>query len=244
MTLLTLITPTSGRPEAFTLLEDWIVRQTWIGNLQWIVATDTPDGYEFRDNQDVVRRPPVPGECGRSSQGRNLLAALERVEGDRILIVEDDDWYGPHYIARMMDALDRSELVGCAPSLYYNLRTLMWQDCRNHAHASLAQTGFRASVLPAFRRCIESTAKFIDMALWKHPTLQHTGSRALIRNNHLYVGMKGMPGTPGICNFHRQRQQGKRDSDDMATLRRWMGPHAQDADVYARVRAGMETTAA
>lgn len=217
--MLTLVTPTDGRPEAFALLEGWIAAQDWPEAFQWIVAGRNLDGYQFRCNQTIV----VPGERkGVHPLNRNLLAALEHVEGDAVLIVEDDDWYAPSYLRTMAGLLDRADLVGITPARYYHARARRFRQHANTEHASLAQTGLRLAALPALAEACRGRSPFLDRVLWR----DFAGSKRLEDRPGLHVSVKGLPGTAGIGTGHHA-DMGQPDPDGR-TARLWGLPAAYD----------------
>jgi hypothetical protein len=226
---LTLITPTGARRKQFALLESYIRRQTYSGPLQWIVVDDAEPATQVTMGQDYLR-PEKLWQPGRNTQARNIRMALQEVVYDKILMIEDDDWYGPAYLTQMDVWLGGSdELVGEIPARYYNVATRNYRVFANTAHASLCQTGFRKSLIPLVDE-ICAQGEWIDAALFRlAPT------RRLIREANV-VGIKGMPGRAGQVAGHA-RGFGKVWSGDpeLETLRRWIG---RDADNYAEYYLG------
>lgn len=218
----TLITPTGGRPEAFALCERWAERQTYRGEIQWLVADDGPVDTPCTMGQTVIR-PEPRWNPGQNTQFRNILAMLPLVKFDRIVAWEDDDHYAPTYVETMVRRLDEAALVGEFPSRYYNVRDRRWRDCGNSDHASLCQTAMRAETLPALKRICEQQ-QWIDMALWPR-----VADKKLFPG-HENVGIKGMPGRPGQVRAHRITI-GMSSDPDLSALRSWIG---EDAEVYRR----------
>lgn len=77
---------------------------------QWIVVDDGPTTMPLTLQQTLIR--PQPLWSGENTQRRNLLAALNALETDFILIIEDDDWYSPDYVAGMVSQLEDHGVVG------------------------------------------------------------------------------------------------------------------------------------
>ena len=102
---LTVITPTGDRPEALALLQRWIQNQTRRPD-QWLIVDDgkIPVNPKHFPTASVIRREPRAGEG--HSLGLNLAMALPFVLGDKVVIMEDDDFYGRDYLKTMADALD------------------------------------------------------------------------------------------------------------------------------------------
>lgn len=84
---LTVLTPTGSRPEAFALCEKWMARQTYKGAIQWICADDGDVPTRFTMGQKVIYRDAKPGVVTLAD---NLLAAIGHVEGEKVVVVEDD----------------------------------------------------------------------------------------------------------------------------------------------------------
>jgi hypothetical protein len=217
--LLTLITPTRDRSRCFGLLESYIARQDYRGEYVWIVVNDGAEEYTYNLGQVVIRRDPssdtLPSIC------HNYLAALPHVQGDKVLAIEDDDFYGPNFLSVMCEALDRADLVGSVPAKYYNLISHRWQVMRNTQHASLAQTGFTKAVLPMFEFLAGMGDVYIDMLLWAHAQTEKVKT-LLIENNGLHIGMKGLWGTAGIGLGHNPAS-GTLDNG-LRKLQEWLGP--------------------
>jgi len=222
---LTIITPTSDRPEAFQLCQRWMARQTYAGEVQWIVADDGREAATCTMGQEHIRRPPA--ETPRESFLGNLLAALQRVRHDKVVFIEDDDWYAPEYLARMDRWLDQADLVGEAGARYYHLPTRRYHFCGNTHHASLAQTGLRAERLPKVADEIcRSHTTFVDVRLWRRWSAGW--KKRLMPQTTLSAGIKGLPGKRGIGIGHRLDDRHPVDADG-SVLRQWIGA---DADIY------------
>lgn len=101
---LTVVTCTGGRPELFALCRRWVERQT-MAPTRWLVTTDCGD-HPDAPSADIVRIPDDfdVAQVGTPSRAtRALVYALRLVEPDSaVVIMEDDDWYGPRYIAELM----------------------------------------------------------------------------------------------------------------------------------------------
>jgi hypothetical protein len=224
--VLTLITPTHGRPQAFALLERWISRQTYKGPMEWIVGLDSdPAEYAFTMGQTVWASSPMP-----NSMLSNLSFALPRAKGDLIAFVEDDDWYHPEYLQNLVEAnYPASDMIGTGPAHYYRVTDRTWRCMGNKGHCSLAQTAIPARTVPKLLEIIAKGRTNIDMQLWTTPgltkqRLANTASDGRL----LHVGIKGMPGTPGIGVGHGPDFNGRPDPEGKQ-LREMMG---EDAEAY------------
>jgi hypothetical protein len=227
--MLTLITPTRDRPEAFALLERWIGPQLPAG-CEWLVVNDGTAEYACTRGQQVLRRDPA-NDRHLHSLCANVLEALDYARGDKVLIVEDDDWYAPGYIEAIAAALDHADIAGFAPALYYRADTRVHRCMNNRRHCSLAMSGFRAELIPVVREIASRGRPYIDIALWSETRpLRQTflpNTHKLGAERIMHVGMKGLPGTPGIGVGH---SMSGRDDRGLEILRQWMGG---DADAYA-----------
>jgi len=209
----TLITPTADRPKAFALCEKWMGRQTF-KDVQWIVVDGGESAVNCTMGQEYIRNP----FSGSSIQNftSNLREGVKRARADKILIIEDDDWYSPNYVEVMVEALD-TDLVGQIPPRYYNIRTRKYRVF-NVNRASLCCTGFRSTLIPAFLRILDLGTCYVDIHLWRS-----TESKKVIRRNDS-VGIKGLPGKAGLAPAHLNFR-GTPDKN-YKVLRQWIGADA------------------
>jgi hypothetical protein len=242
---ITAITPTGGRPLSFGLCRKWMAHQTRRID-RWIIvddgrtpmqADDVPKGALY------IRREPRRDDPAFTLD-LNLKAALPHIDGDKILIIEDDEYYAPGYIAEMARRLDSFEVVGICQSKYYHLPTGGYQQIGNTGHASLAETGFRKSFLPAFASLIQNgdNSKWPDDKLWRYVNATKGQANRITsllfvdKGDPLYVGMKGLPGRTGIGAGHKTTMYHAKDGKDRAQLKAWI---PKDYQVYLDVLAGM-----
>jgi hypothetical protein len=226
--VLTLLTATGARPQAWAICERLMARQDYTGRVRWIVVDDgaEPQPVTFaREGWRVeVVRPAPAWQPGQNTQARNLLAGLGAVPADaRLVVIEDDDWYAPDWLSTAAAQLARAELVGECRARYYNLSLRRGRQLSNSAHASLCSTAMRGSAISRFRHICATAPKFIDLDLWRRHASRHlfTGGRV--------VGIKGLPGRGGIGMGHRDDFRGTHDPD-LSLLRQWIG---NDVELYA-----------
>jgi glycosyltransferase involved in cell wall biosynthesis len=218
---ITLITPTGDRPEAFELTRKWIASQT-VQPDQWIVVDDgfTELPEHLRKDIDYIRR--VPKKNEGHTLTLNIKEAVKHIEGDIILIIEDDDWYGPRYIETMWKYLQMYDLVGEAYARYYHLVAMKYRRIGNNAHASFCQTGFVKRLLPIFIQCIEGDP-YIDARLWNVVT-EH---KFLIKDTDdvlkIHCSLKGLKGRKGIGSGHNESAEYYNVDVGLEYLRRWVG---------------------
>jgi len=188
----------------------------------------------FRQSDTYIR-----GETGlppAESFRSNLLAGMEAVEYDKVLIIEDDDWYHPCYVAMMTALLDVRPLVGSARAKFYNVRHRKYLVHNNTSHASLCQTGFRRELFPKVIEILQNSGSLIptgpqqlDGTLWRRSGIP-AGHKLLLPESPHVVGIKGMPGLPGLGIHHRAEElRGYTDDPELLQLREWIG---SDAEFY------------
>ena len=228
--MLTLLTTTGLRPEAWELCKRWMRQQDYKGQVKWVVVDDGEKPMNMsgipRGWQLVAVYPAPTWKPGMNTQARNLREGLGYIEDDeRVVIIEDDDYYAPQYLRAVDQWLDNADLVGECNSRYYNVKTRRWAYCGNHKHCSLMSTAVKGPALEVLRRMVDVSGenkKFIDIELWTLFRLD-----TMICETTLTVGIKGLPGRPGIGVGHRL-SSGPTDHTGR-TLRQWIG---DDAEAY------------
>lgn len=225
--MLTLLTATGARPQAWAICERLMARQDYAGPVRWVIVDDGPEpqpvSFQRAAWELIVIRPAPFWRTGQNTQARNLLKGLPAVgASDRLVICEDDDWYAPDWLTHVAGQLERAELVGEQRARYYNIALRRGRQLSNTHHSSLCSTAMRGSALEAFRRSCGQQPKFIDLHLWRHARSRHLFS------GHRVVGIKGLPGRGGIGMGHRNNFSGVDDRDG-ALLREWIG---EDARLY------------
>ena len=220
--MLTLLTATGARPVAWAICEKLMARQDYTGDVRWVVVDDGPEPQPVTFSRpgwsvEVIRPEPF-WKPGQNSQSRNLLAGLEVILADeQVIIIEDDDYYAPNWLTVVAEKLESLDLVGLNRAKYYNLKMKKYRQMGNVNHSSLCSTAMRGEALKVFRAVCEPRHKFIDMALWRDVE----GSKHLFNGQNV-IGIKGLPGRPGIGCGHSKAFKGKQD-DDGSVLRLWLG---------------------
>lgn len=209
------------RPQAWAICERLMAAQDYPGPVRWVIVDDGPQAQPvtFRRSGwslEVVRPEPF-WRAGENTQARNLLAGLAGLPQDaRVAIIEDDDWYAPDWLTTVERELDCAELVGERRSRYYNLSVRRGRELPNSSHASLCSTALRGGAIDALRWACRSGETFIDKLLWQQHRSKH------LFDGHRVVGIKGLPGRPGIGIGHRPEFRGHEDPNG-ALLRQWIG---------------------
>jgi len=202
------ITCTGDRPEAFKLCAEYLGRQT-VKPDEWVVVDD---GVKYKVTQEMCEASGVKDiklihrarakDDPNHTLTINMLEALDKVTGENIIIMEDDDWYAPNYIETMIDGLMSGDLCGTQGIYYWNIPKKCYQFVgKSVDHASLCQTAFRRNVIPV----LEDICKYeyvqngiIDISIWE----KWKGSINLMEYSDLVVGIKGLPGRPGMTSGH------------------------------------------
>jgi hypothetical protein len=162
------------------------------------------------------------------------LAAIPEVRHDKVLFIEDDDWYAADYVETMADAMETrgAQMIGTSRSLYYHVPSRRWRVMQNQGTASLCQTGMEAHALPFLKDACVQRPEAIDWWLWQYG----------LRRSHLLaidrcVGIKGLPGRPGIGVGHKPERHPEQWTADpkLTVLREWIG---NDVELYREFLGG------
>jgi hypothetical protein len=232
----TIITPTGDRPEPFALCYQYMRRQT-IQPTEWIIIDDG-----VLNKQHV---PPFPVEMKVTYIRRyrkqsdpahtlpaQMMEALQYVNTDRILIVEDDDWYRADYCERMMEMFDEhpdAQLIGQGQAVYYHIPLRKYFQMVNADRASFCQTGFRSSLIPQVHKaCQRTDDPFIDLRLWRGTKENFL----LLNQSPMCVGIKGLPGRVSLRTIgHKGIHPGFKPDPDGSKLKSLIG---RDAALYEK----------
>jgi hypothetical protein len=235
--LVTIITCTGSRPEAFARAELQMQRQTYKGPIDWIVVDDSePQTIMTIPKTSNIKqhyfRGPVLWTPSINTQRPNMHEALLHVnpESTAILVAEDDDFYAPDYIETLLFLLNRYDCVGEANNKYYAIKSRSYKEWKNLGHASLCSTGLRYSQYQILYDAVNSGELFMDMAFWRKALERNTKSVLFIGLN-VGVGIKQMPGRHGIGAGHDPEGQGFIKDPGFDMLRRWI-PLDEDFNYY------------
>jgi len=239
--MITAITPTGDRPLAFELCQQWMANQTRQPD-QWLVIDDGKVAMELEQPlpmMQYVRREPQIDDP-KHTLILNMQIALPLITGNKVIVIEDDDYYAPSYIEEMSNRLDQHEIVGIMRAKYYHLPSGGYFQCDNTTHASLAETGFRVSVTPEFSEIWDGNggSSLLDFRLW-HKVGRARGLLFIDIDNPLYLSIKGLPGRTGIGGGHTSDFYGStnKDTADRAILRKWV---PRDHQTYLNVIENMK----
>jgi len=172
---ITVITCTGDRPETFALLNQWMDNQI-VKPDQWIVIDDGVVPMKVTRKYEYYRRNPTVQDYTHTLC-LNLLLAFKYVKCDKIIIMEDDDWYHPTYIDYMNKLLDKADLVGLGNLIFYYPSTGSYMEKKTIKQPAFAQTAFHANIIPVIKGICEIAPKdfelcgkgLVDTHLWKNP---------------------------------------------------------------------------
>lgn len=208
---------------------------------EWIVVDGGQLPITCTLGQTHIHQPSPPGVANFLA---NLQTAIEVATGEIIICAEDDDHYAPTHLEVMVTQLtQRPEvtIAGDGQQRYYNLAHHCWRLMRNKG-ACLAQTGFHRALIPTFLDVIagrrarvrsaspteRTRAIGVDAYLWQ----SQLRSAWALTHTATVVGMKGLPGQPGLGVGHRPKSGWTPDPDG-AQLQAWVG--AQDQVLYTHL---------
>lgn len=221
--MLTLLTTTGCRPQPWAICERLMARQDYAGPVRWVIVDDgaEPQPITFRrDGWFLEVISPTPHwRPGQNTQARNLIIGLAAIAPrERVVVLEDDDYYGPGYLTAVDEWLNHADLVGESHARYFNVATGVGKAMNNDRHASLCSTAMKGPAIDQLRKSAAGRRKFIDLDLWQ----RFGGAKQLHHTEHV-VGIKGLPGRDGIGSGHRMV------TGPQVNLRDWIG---EDANLY------------
>ncbi len=226
------ITPTANRPVGFAHLERYMHRQTRQPD-EWVVADGSTVPVVCSLGLRHVVDPRFP--AGRLNFINNVRNGITAASGDLLVFMEDDDWYRADHLARIVESLlqtPRALAAGDDQQRYYNLPSRTYRTIDN-VGASLCQTAMHRSAIPAFLAAIEQAEERgtfgIDTYFWRSlPRDQWAVDRTWT-----VVGIKGLPGQPGLGIGHRPAGGAWKPDTHGTMLRLWTG--SDDAEAYMRL---------
>ena len=233
--MITIVTPTCDRPEAFALAEKYVARQTY-RDFDWIVLDDGRVPVQTTLGQRVIRTPDTRGFSSLCRKMVGLFEKPDQIKGDGVLVMEDDDWYHPDYVARLAPLLERADLIGEGRTIYYNVVVRTWAVHTNMQHCSLCGTGFSRKAFGAFYNQAMMLDPYVDMRFWRNASseLKREIRDPEITGRHL-VGIKGMPGLRGYSPQHDPNYALHRTAfqdADLTKLRALIGDDVKNYESY------------
>lgn len=209
----TVITLTGDRPGAFRLCKEYMKRQT-VQPSQWIVVDDGKRALPKKDRSGVeyYRRKRLKDDPKHTLRV-NMLKALKHVKNDRIVVVEDDDWYREDYLELSLKYLEKSDLVGQNTFFYWNVIEKSFHKVNKTNRPAMCLTAFKSPVLDLVKAICKNKPKVIesenerkkidngsvDLSLWSR--WQGT-KQAYFEGLNVCVGIKGVAGRKGHTLGH------------------------------------------
>ena len=231
MSKIGVITPTADQPMGIRLAETYMARQTVQPDV-WVVVDDGDKYASLTMGQDHIRRT-RDGEGG-ISLAKNMLAALDFLGAscDVIVIWEHDDWYAPEHITTSINCLAAADITGSKWQRYYNIKHQVYRVMLNVGSA-LCNTAFKTKIRDNLRRACEHAIinkhYGIDRKFWD--------SLGNIKKNihgiDTVVGIKGLPGRPGLGMGHRPTKGSWIEDNGQVVLRHWIGDDAEHYQIRA-----------
>lgn len=229
------LTCTGGRPDLFRLCQRYVDRQTVKPDV-WIVTDDMggmppvslPDYAQFHNiDTGQIRE----GWAKAAPWTWTLVQALKLVPADHALIImEDDDWYGPMYCELMLDQLKNHETAQLANLPRYNVPARRWSI--DH----VSRNTDKLKLVPGIFGCrysgIETVIKSISAVHWEWFPIHYFNSTQFCGIKGVGYGLPGRRGaTAKHSPTHRKTLMGKPDND-WQLLRHEIG---EDADHYIKM---------
>lgn len=221
-----LVTPTGFRPVQFARLEKIMARQT-VELPPWTVVDDSDDPVTPTMGQTLLT--PKHRHNG-PTLGSNMLAFMQEVDPERVIILEDDVYYCEEYIETMLRLLDHADLVGYSPAFMYHVNKKMWLIANSKIHASWSETALKGKALAYMFKCIKrfGMQTKLDMQLWRRPPQTHKDqyTKYLVKLNPevgipVAVSMKGEGQARTLGRWHDGK--GMKPDPDLTKLRSWIG---------------------
>jgi hypothetical protein len=217
------ITCTGDRPEQFVICLELMKKQT-VKPDKWIIVDDgaTPLTTEkLPDYAEYIRRSPQANDP-KHTLALNLKQAVKQLSSkDKVIFIEDDDYYPADWIERCVDALLEVDLAGC-DSRYYQLSENRYKRIveKKSVLANTAITGFAITYLGS---SLNNLNWDVDMRLWRGYGGRKNNKILEADDKRHPVGLKmWMTGRPGMTRSWTKRDDFYEDPD-RAKLMEWLG---------------------
>jgi len=220
---ITAITCTGDRPIQFSICLKIMTRMI-PRPAQWLIVDDgnTPiDRNSIPEWAEYIRRERLPDDPSMTLS-RNILTAMEHLKFDRVVFIEDDDWYPCTYLAELIKETKDYEACGAKTRHYFQLTRKSYRCFRNKFSITASLLLNNPAAINAFRHvCIERPhSKGLDIKFWR----SFTGSKKLHSNKMAAsVGMKSW-GTGQRSGFSPSHRTSKRQTFDpeLKKLYEWL----------------------
>ena len=246
-----LLTLASDQHAGFRFSVQWSNRCLEFGDIDanWLVVDDGEEPCEplLRDSLchqiDYIKLP-HDNIRGMDSLRRNLVRALKgileyRCTPDTIVFFLEDDWLRADWYRDALQTFEDHEhlmLLGETQTRYYHVGTRRHHTFRPNGRSALSCTAMRYNhslIQWLIDRAESDRTIMLDDRLWNKGPLQD--HEKLLHPESVYnVGIKGLPGKPGLGMGHRLDAKHPADTD-MSLLRQWIG---DDVEHFAPYFAG------
>jgi hypothetical protein len=236
------ITPTGDRPQTFKLCLKWMESQTLKPD-RWVIVDDgkfSLDTTNLPSYALYLRRHPTPSDP-KFTLCLNMKEAFKVAVGDIQLVIEDDEYYAPTYIEKMVRYLQTYEVVGLGRSKYYHLPSKGYKRHMSLNMTCLSRTAWRDSFSSTVQSILNGDS-FFDVKLWRMLSpnrnviydasnlkeverVTENGKGIVFDDGDsdvLCLGIKGLPGRAGIGQGHLHRFYTQHDNDNFDVLKRWI----------------------
>jgi hypothetical protein len=235
------ITPTGDRLSQFEICYSLMMNQT-IKPDKWFIIDDGAcklqnivEGKIGNTEIVMIRHEPDPNKI---TLKRNLMSVLDRLNiDDKIIIIEDDDYYPNTYIETMSRLLDEYTVVGGLTRKYYNLNFKSYWEFKRLLYGTLHSTAFKATTqtLGFIREvCSNEIGYKVDIEFWRMVKKEgvsnflHSDSRVQV------IGVKGWPaGRKGANSDSHVRRKSKYIRDkNLDKLNCYFGSFSQKYEAF------------
>jgi len=227
--MITLITTTANRPIALDLCYKQMKKQTFKGDINWIISDGSKKVAKVKKSYKHIRVKHLNNrntEVGVRNFIKNLICALPHIQDDLVLFIEDDEFYAPWYLERTVDTLKNFDAVGNIWQPYYNIKKRCYKLFRNE-NSALCMTGISFKLLPLFEEICNQSLKDnymnVDGEFWRQLIIQEY-SYFLSEEEFPSIGIKGLPGSTGLGIGH-ENTCGFTSDPDLIQFKKWLGPY-------------------
>jgi hypothetical protein len=192
------ITPTGDRLHQFEICNELMMRQS-VKPDRWFIIDDGVCKLQNVANRKtnnmeiiIIQREPNPDKV---TLKENLLAVLDKIgNNDKIIFIEDDDYYPDTYIETMSQLLDNCNVVGGLLRKYYNLNFKGYWEFKELLFGTLNSTAFNANekILYCLHEvCSHGDGLKIDFDFWRKIKAEGISNFLHSEEKAQVIGVKG-----------------------------------------------------
>ncbi|MEU7632480.1 glycosyltransferase family 2 protein [Nocardia sp. NPDC049220] len=113
MVSVSVICPTYQRNHELRAMVGYYCAQKFSGSLELLILDDSPEPAEFLANGQYRKFDVhyIHQPKHKMSIGAKLNFLVERARGDVVMRFDDDDYYAPHYVERMLELLGDGDIL-------------------------------------------------------------------------------------------------------------------------------------